>query len=95
VSDARCLPIQTNPKRASRVCAKAVDFARSVPLAEPDTLEGSPHTTLSLPRSYHALTASYCWNLIRAESIAEVRVVVGKTPSCSFVSDELCLWLDV
>jgi hypothetical protein len=25
----------------SRICAKAVDFERSVPVAEPDTLKGS------------------------------------------------------
>ena len=28
---------------SSRICAKAVGFERSVPVAEPDTLQGTPH----------------------------------------------------
>jgi hypothetical protein len=41
----RCLSIQTNTTRVARICAKAVDIEWSVPLVEPDTLEGSPHMT--------------------------------------------------
>jgi len=47
----------------SRICAKAVDSERSVPVAEPDTLKDGPYTTSSLLISYRAPTASYCWNL--------------------------------
>ena len=39
-------PYESN--EGSRICAKAVDFERSLAVAEPVTLKGSPYTTTSL-----------------------------------------------
>jgi len=39
-------PYESN--EGSRICAKAVDFERTVAVAEPVTLKGSPYTTSSL-----------------------------------------------